>query len=153
MVGKPPCVQLGVIKQTLDPFQSRQDFNEAGIVKVKGCIGRAVTALAEFGQLPVSLWSAHAVADIEAGERADTVDAGGIAERPIVRGFQERVLFHRFTDEFLVAVHVVAFRDDLAGVIAKAEVAVVIFPHALRGAIVKSCVLAGEKKAAYPAGG
>ena len=54
------------------------------------------------------------VADVEPGQRADAVDAVGVAERLVVRRLQVRVGLDRLADELAVAARVEAVGDDVA---------------------------------------
>ena len=108
-------LQVRIGQKSLEEFEARQDLDEPGIVKVKR---RRCHASAAAGEIRASSASAqrHAdpLADIEPGQRADAIDAVGIADRPIVRRLQIRILLDRLADVRLIVERVRIVDEDLA---------------------------------------
>src|SRR5688500_6491627 len=72
-------------------------------------------------------------ADVEAGERAYSIDAAGITAGPIVRRLQERIVLDRFPDEFRITPGLLELSDVFAVAVDDPHRPVVALPAALRG--------------------
>jgi hypothetical protein len=115
-----------VVKKFLDVLEAEKNFDEAGVVVVEGTQDGVALQGAEFYLFLLGQRGAAFIHEIEAGERADAIDAFGIAEEEIVGNFCEGERFDCFAEEFGVIGGGEIVGDDFAEGIGEADVAVIV---------------------------
>ena len=125
--------QVGVVDHALDPLERGQDLDQPGVVVEERRGDRAVEPVAELLELLVGQGRAHVRADVEPGQRADAVDAVGVAQRLVVGRLEVGVGLDRLADVLLVARGIDLVGDDLAAGVDEAELAIVMLPGPVLG--------------------
>src|SRR5262249_57416360 len=81
---------IWILEELLHVLQTKQNFDQPGVVIVKGTEHGVAFERAEFRPFLPGKGRAAAVDKIQAREWADAIDALGIAERQVVPPFHER---------------------------------------------------------------